>query len=62
LIAIEKTVPSRPVATYGVAAVLLALGVLLIAAPEAVPSLTIPGTQAMPVQRTDHMNQMHMGR
>jgi predicted metal-binding membrane protein len=62
LIAIEKTVPSRPVATYGVAAVLLALGVLLIAAPEALPSLTIPGTQAMPVQRMDNMNEMLMGR
>jgi len=62
LIAIEKTVPSRPVATYAVAAVLLALGVLLLAAPEALPSLTIPGTQAMPVQRADDMNEMHMGR
>ena len=54
LIAIEKTVPSRPVATYGVAAALLGLGVLLLAAPEAVPLLTIPGTHP-PMQHTDHM-------
>ena len=53
-IAIEKTVPSRPVATYGVAAALLGLGVLLLAAPEAVPLLTIPGTHP-PMQHTDHM-------
>ena len=30
-------------ATYGTAAVLLALGVLLLAAPDALPGLTIPG-------------------
>jgi predicted metal-binding membrane protein len=43
LIAIEKTLPWRRVATYGTAGVLLALGVLLLAIPEAVPSLTVPG-------------------
>jgi predicted metal-binding membrane protein len=42
LIAIEKTLPWRRVATYGTTAVLLALGVLLLAAPQAVPGLTIP--------------------
>jgi predicted metal-binding membrane protein len=62
LIAVEKTVPSRPIATYGVAALLLGLGVLLLAAPDAIPSLTIPGTHAMPLQRMDNMNQMQMGR
>jgi predicted metal-binding membrane protein len=42
IIAIEKTVPWRRVATYGTALVLLALGVLLLAAPQAIPALTIP--------------------
>ena len=43
LIALEKTLPwGRPV-TYGTALVLLVLGVLLIAAPDAVPGLTTPG-------------------
>ncbi len=43
LIAVEKTIPWRRVATYGTAVVLLALGLLLLVAPAAVPSLTIPG-------------------
>jgi predicted metal-binding membrane protein len=43
LIAVEKTLPWRRVATYGTAAVLLALGVLLLVAPHAVPGLTVPG-------------------
>jgi predicted metal-binding membrane protein len=47
LIAIEKTLPWRRVATYGTAAVLLALGVFLLAVPDALPGLTIPGTGMM---------------
>ena len=47
LIAVEKTVPWRRVATYGTAAILLVLGVLLLAAPDAIPALTIPGTHPM---------------
>ena len=43
LIALEKTLPYRRVAVYGTSAVLLALGVVLIAAPEAIPGLTVPG-------------------
>jgi predicted metal-binding membrane protein len=51
LIAVEKTLPwGRPV-TAGTAALLLALGVLLVAAPDVVPGLTVPGdtdaTQSM---------------
>ena len=42
LIAAEKTLPWGRAVTYGTAAVLLLLGVLLIAAPEAIPGLTIP--------------------
>jgi predicted metal-binding membrane protein len=45
LIAAEKTLPWRRVAVYGTAAILVALGVLLLAAPDAVPGLTIPGQQ-----------------
>lgn len=45
LIAIEKTVPSRAV-TGATAAILLVLGVAVIAAPASVPGLTIPGDMA----------------
>jgi len=51
LIAIEKTVPWRRVAVYGTTAVLLALGVLLFAAPDAIPGLTIPGGNPMMQQQ-----------
>ena len=53
LIALEKTLPWRHVATYGATAVLLALGLLLLAAPDAVPGLTIPASGSM-----SQMNQM----
>jgi predicted metal-binding membrane protein len=43
LIAAEKLVPWRRVGTFGTAALLLALGVLMLAAPDAIPGLTIPG-------------------
>jgi predicted metal-binding membrane protein len=42
LIAFEKLIRWRRLATYGTAAVLATLGVLLLAAPHAVPGLTIP--------------------
>jgi predicted metal-binding membrane protein len=47
LIAVEKTVPWRRAATYGTAALLVVLGVLLLAAPDVVPGLTVPGTGPM---------------
>jgi predicted metal-binding membrane protein len=47
LIAVEKTLPWRRAATYGTAAILLVLGVLVLAAPDAVPALTIPGAGSM---------------
>jgi len=50
LIAFEKTVPWRRVASYGTAAVLLALGVLVLTTPSAVPGLTNPSDA--------HMDQM----
>jgi predicted metal-binding membrane protein len=43
LIAVEKLLPWERVATFGTAAVLLALGVVLLVAPDALPALTIPG-------------------
>jgi predicted metal-binding membrane protein len=48
VIAVEKTLPWRRVATYGTSAVLAALGLLLLLAPDVVPGLTIPGG-AMPM-------------
>jgi predicted metal-binding membrane protein len=47
LIAVEKTLPWRRVATYGTAAILLVLGVLMLAAPEAIPALTTPQQTSM---------------
>jgi predicted metal-binding membrane protein len=47
LIALEKTLPFGRAVTYGTAAILVALGVLLLAAPDAIPGLTIPGDGAM---------------
>jgi len=43
LIAFEKLIPSRRVATYGTAGVLLALGLLMLVAPDVIPALTVPG-------------------
>ena len=43
LIAAEKTLPWGRAVTYGTAAVLLTLGVLLVSVPEAIPGLTVPG-------------------
>jgi predicted metal-binding membrane protein len=43
LVTAEKTLPWGRAVTYGIAAILLALGVLFVAAPDAIPGLTIPG-------------------
>ena len=47
LIAAEKTLPWGRAVTYGTAAILLLLGVLLVVAPEAIPGLTLPGDGSM---------------
>lgn len=47
LITMEKTIPSRRIATYGTALVLLGLGVLVLAVPDAIPLLTIPQDHPM---------------
>jgi predicted metal-binding membrane protein len=49
LVALEKLLPWRRAATWGTAGLLVALGVLLLAAPGAVPELTLPGGGAMPI-------------
>jgi predicted metal-binding membrane protein len=56
LIAAEKTIPWRRVATYGTTAILITLGVLLLAVPDAIPALTIPGHDSM--GQMGHMGQM----
>jgi peptidoglycan/LPS O-acetylase OafA/YrhL len=43
LIALEKTLPWGRAVTWGTAALLLVVGVMLIAAPDAIPGLTVPG-------------------
>ena len=48
LIAAEKTLRWRRVATYGTAAILLALGMLVLVAPDAIPALTTPSADSMP--------------
>jgi predicted metal-binding membrane protein len=47
LIALEKTLPWGRAVTYGTALVLLVLGVVLIAAPDAIPGLMVPSDSAM---------------
>jgi predicted metal-binding membrane protein len=48
VIAVEKTVPWRQrVVTYATAAVLLVLGILVLAVPDALPALTIPSGDTM---------------
>ena len=49
LIAIEKTAPWRRTATYGTAAVLVVLAVLMLLAPDALPGLTVPAPAPMPM-------------
>jgi predicted metal-binding membrane protein len=54
LIAIEKTLPWRRVATYGTAAALLTVGMLLLAIPDRVPGLTVSSGSS-----GSHMGQMN---
>ena len=61
LIAFEKLIPSRRVATYGTAVVLFALGVLLLVAPDAIPGFTIPGTRVDVSGRSDDALEARVG-
>jgi predicted metal-binding membrane protein len=54
LIAFEKLIPSRRAATYGTAGILLMLGALLLAVPDSIPALTVPGGGSAP--QMDHMS------
>ena len=51
-IAVEKILPWRRTATYGTASVLLALGMVILVVPDALPGLTVPGHGSMPVMRS----------
>jgi predicted metal-binding membrane protein len=54
LIALEKILPWARAATWGTGALLLVVGVLLLAAPDAIPGLTLPdGGGAMPGMKMD---------
>jgi predicted metal-binding membrane protein len=61
LIALEKVLPWKRATTYGVGLILLALAILLVAAPESIPGLTVPGDAgAMPAMGApDDSMQMH---
>ena len=56
LIAAEKTLPWGRAVTWGTAAILLLLGAVLVAAPDAIPGLTIPGGGSMDAGSTSSMN------
>jgi predicted metal-binding membrane protein len=53
VIALEKLVPWRRAATWGTAGLLVTLGVLVLAAPDVIPGLTIPASGSM---SRDHMS------
>jgi hypothetical protein len=56
LIAIEKLLPWRTVATRGIAVLLAVLGIALAFAPEDVPGLTVPhSSDAAPAMEEMHM-------
>ena len=55
VITLEKTLPWRRAATWGAAAVLLVLAVLVVAAPHAVPGLVVPGGSSSDMQTMNSM-------
>jgi predicted metal-binding membrane protein len=55
LIALEKTLPWRRAATWGTAAVLLALAIAIVAVPHEVPGLVVPGGSHAAMQTMDRM-------
>jgi predicted metal-binding membrane protein len=58
LIALEKMLPWRRVATWGTVAILLVLSVAIVAAPHSVPGLVVPGSHAA-MNAMSSMNAMH---
>ena len=61
LIAAEKTLPWTRAVTYGTAALLLAIGLVLLVSPESLPGFTIPGDGGMGGMDMDGMSGMDMG-
>jgi predicted metal-binding membrane protein len=59
LIALEKTLPPRRAVVFATAGLLLLLGVLLVAAPDAIPGLTVPGGGSMDGMGGDGAMPMH---
>jgi hypothetical protein len=60
LIAIEKLLPWKAVANYGIAVLLVALGAAVAVAPEDVPGLTLPGSpEAMQAMEAMGMEDGH---
>jgi predicted metal-binding membrane protein len=55
LIALEKTLPWRRAATWGTAAILLVLAVAIVAVPNEVPGLVVPGGSQPAMQTMDRM-------
>jgi predicted metal-binding membrane protein len=55
LIAVEKTLPWKAVANYGVALVLLTLAIAMATAPEDVPGLTVPNSEDSEMMDEDRM-------
>jgi predicted metal-binding membrane protein len=49
IVLVEKALPWRRPASWGTAGLLLVIGLLLLTAPHAIPALTIPGRQPMPM-------------
>ena len=47
LIAFEKLIPSRRLATFGTAGLLVVLGALMLMAPDVIPALTVPDGGSM---------------
>jgi predicted metal-binding membrane protein len=49
IIAVEKTLPWRRGVTWATAGLLVGIGVLLLAAPDTLPGLTLPSSGSMPM-------------
>jgi predicted metal-binding membrane protein len=49
LVALEKILPWRRIATWGAGALLAGLGILMLVAPDLVPALTVPAAGPMPM-------------
>jgi predicted metal-binding membrane protein len=50
IIAVEKTLPWRRGVTYATAALLAGIGIVLLVAPDALPWLTLPSGETMPME------------